>query len=461
MWLGARHFDQARHLRVHLLLPAACLLLALGGRLATPVSGPLPVRRVILVSVDTLRADRLGAYGYPRPTSPILDRFASEGTRFATCIAASPWTLPSHISMLTGLYPTHHGALHVRQPLRTGVRLVSEELAGHGFRTAAIVASDLVLPNEGSRRGFEHYQEFPWRDLAATSGPSILNTGAEVTAAATTWLEHLTADDSFFLFLHYYDVHSDYSPEPRFRTLLGADADLEPGSSTFLIAHRDDGALTAKERLQTQRLYDAEIRQLDAHLGTLFGALRELGLESRTLVVVTSDHGEEFREHGRLLHGRALYEESMHVPLIMRGPGVPRGHVVTQLTSHVDITPTILAATGTGLADQLDGSSLLRSLTAFDDERPDFVVGGATHRGDVRMVRTARFKLIDRRVGNDELYDLELDPGERTNIIAHQPSRHAGLARRFARSGGQLSNDPVGQLSTTDRERLRALGYLD
>lgn len=461
MWPAFRHDDPARGVRVLRLIPFACLLIALGGRVATTVPGALPVQRVILISVDTLRADRLGAYGYPLPTSPVLDRFAAEGTRFATCIAAAPWTLPSHLSMLTGLYPARHGAVHLRRPLRTGVRLVSEELQGRGFRTAAIVASDLVLPNERCRRGFDHYQELPWRNDGTAPGPTVLNTGAQITTEATTWLEGLAPDDPFFLFLHYYDVHSDYAPEPRFQALLGAGPDLEPGSSTFLIDRREEGPVAPPEHVQMQRLYDAEIRQLDEHLGRLFDALQRLGLWSRTLILVTSDHGEEFQEHGRLLHGRAVYEETMHVPLLMRGPGVPQGRVITELTSHVDLTPTILAATRTGIIEQLDGVSLLPLLAGTDLGRPDFVVGGATQFGRVRMVRTARFKFIDHRDQADELYDLALDPGERTNIIAHEPTRHARMADRLAGSGNRSLNNPVGQLSITDRERLRALGYLD
>jgi hypothetical protein len=165
----------------------------------------------------------------------VLDRFAVEGTRFATCIAAAPWTPPSHVSMLTGLYPAHHGIRNVGYPLQPGVRLLSERLRERGFRTAAIVASDIVLPDARCRAGFEHYQEIPWRRARPTPGPEVLNTGADVTAAATAWLEGLASDDPFFLFLHYYDVHSDYAPEPRVGALLGASPNLEPGSTSFLV----------------------------------------------------------------------------------------------------------------------------------------------------------------------------------------------------------------------------------
>lgn len=459
MWLDLRHDDQARGLRMDRLLPVACVILALAGCLAATTPEAAPVRRVILISIDTLRADRLGAYGYPRPTSPVLDRFASDGTRFATCIAASPWTLPSHISMLTGLYPARHGAIHVRRPLRTGVPMLSDVLRDQGFRTAAIVASDLVLPDDRCRRSFEHYHEIDWRGSAP--GPWILNTGAEITTEATTWLETLESEDPFFLFLHYYDVHSDYLAEPRFRTLLGAADDLEPGSSPFLTKNRKDGSVTETQRQQAERLYDAEIRQLDTRLGTLFDTLRRLDLWNRTLIIVTSDHGEEFQEHGRLLHGRALYEESMHVPLLMRGPGIPQGRVITGLTSHVDITPTILAATGATFDTPVDGSSLLPALAGVDTDRPEFVVSEAAHGGKVRMIRTARFKLIDHRDRADELFDLQHDPEERINIIERERERHAVLARQLASTGRDLPQNPAGRLTTTDRERLRVLGYVD
>ena len=227
-------------------MPRASLLIllasvALSGACRTPVESGAgsPVSRVVLISIDTLRADRLGSYGYTRPTSPVLDALAREGMRFARCTATSPWTSPSHMSMLTGLYPSRHGIRGHSNALRAGVETLAQQLQTRGFHTAAIVASDLVLPCEACKAAFEYYRDFEWQKTPDAAGPSILNRAADVNKAAVAWLRDLPPAAPFFLFLHYYDVHADYAPEPRFARLLGADSDLTPGTAAFLVSARD------------------------------------------------------------------------------------------------------------------------------------------------------------------------------------------------------------------------------
>ncbi|HEY2387158.1 MAG TPA: sulfatase [Candidatus Binatia bacterium] len=453
-----------KHLRLASVAAALLVGAALlcGAALRADVTGVLPARRVVLVSIDTLRPDHLGAYGAPRATSPTLDALAAEGTRFTTCVAPAPWTPPSHVSMLTGLYPSRTGVRGVRDELRPGVHTLAAMLRARGFLTAAVIASDLVLPCARCREDFESVTEIPWRGDGSPSSPVIVDSGVEVTRAAERWLATRAPADRFLLFVHYYDVHSDYRPRPEMARRFGADpGNLEPGDNRWLIDNREHGAVSPAALTQMQRLYDGEIRQLDDVLRGLFAYLRARGLWEGTLVVVTADHGEEFLEHGGLLHGRTLYEELVRVPLILRGPGVPRGRVVRHVASLVDVVPTILAAVGVPPPDALDGRSLL-PLVAGDDVRwADRAASEADQTRRKRMVRVGPLKLIRDEAGGDELYDLRDDPGERRNLAAERPREVAELAAAMASmlAGAAPAAPPT--LDDDTRARLRALGYLD
>ncbi len=422
---------------------------------------PHPVNRIILISIDTLRADRLGAYGYARPTSPVLDAFAADGVLFARCSASSPWTPPSHTSMLTGLYPSRHGVFEVGRELRAGVRTLAEEFGARGFRTAAVVASDLVLPCKRCKSTFEHYDEIEWERKDGRSGPRVLNRAADINAAALAWLGGLPPEAPFFLLLHYYDVHSDYAPEPRFARMFGAGPDLEPGETDSLIATRQGRTMQPHEVEQIQRLYDAEIRQLDTRLGELFDELVRRGIWEDALIVVTSDHGEEFREHGGFLHGRTLYEEVLHVPLIVRGPGIPAGRVVDAMVSLADIMPTMLALARVPVPDGLDGHALLPLLADGAAVWPELVLSEADHFNERQAIRAGQYKLIRSKSADDELYDLAADPGEHDNLADRERARSADLAGRMRGVLAGRSPARVRPLTEVERARLRVLGYVD
>jgi len=445
---------------------AAALLLVVGLQSSMAYlrgsSDALPARSVVLISIDTLRPDRLGAYGYDRPTSPTLDALAADGARFAACVAPAPWTPPSHISMLTGLYPSRTGIRAVSDDLRPEVHTLAEEMRARGFHTAAVVGSDLVLPCARCRAGFDSLTEVPWRGNPDGQGPVVADRGDDVTAAAVHWLDARDARDRFFLFVHYYDVHSDYRPRPAMALRFGADPnDMEPGNTTYLIDRRESSDIPVRDQEQMKRLYDAEVRQLDELLRTLFDSLKARNLWSDTLIVVAADHGEEFLEHGGLLHGRTLYEELVHVPLIMRGPGVPHGRVISHVVSLVDLMPTILDAVGAPPRDGLTGRSLLPMLTGADRDWVERAASEADQTRRKRMVRVGNLKLIEDRGTGYELYDLAQDPRERHNLAAERPEQVGVLAGEMRAVLTDGTPSATGTLDNATRERLRALGYLD
>lgn len=429
-------------------------------------SPAVTVDHVLLISIDSLRADRLGASGYDRPTSPALDELAGRGTSFTTCVATSPWTPPSHTSMLTGLYPARHGIYHSRDDMRAGVKPLAALLRARGFQTAAIIAADLVLPCNACRDAFDSVEYFSWRG-DSKSGPEIVDRGKSVTSAAINWLSKHSSE-RFFLFVHYYDVHCDYSPDAEYARLLGADPHrLEVGKTSYLTRRRLPESrakmpVSAADLKQISRLYDAEIRQLNAQLERLFRHLRTAKLEDRTLVIVTADHGDEFLEHGGFLHGKTMYEELLHVPLLVAGPGIPRGRRVDAVVSLVDIAPTILDATGRPSRAEMDGRSLLPLLEGSSDWQEQ-VGAQASHRRTKKMARDGNFKLIADRSGREELYDLEHDPGERFNLIDRRPEVRARLKHLMSEllEDADRSPDATPTLSEEYKERLRILGYLD
>jgi arylsulfatase A-like enzyme len=436
--------------------------LLFGSALRPSTTGDPPARRVVLISIDTLRADRLGAYGAARPTSPTLDALARGGARFASCVAAAPWTPPSHVAMLTGLYPSRNGVQAVTDQLRPGVATLAGEMRAHGFATAAVIASDLVIPCTRCRQDFDSVTEIPSRGDQVNGGPVVVDSGEDVTNAALDWLRMHGARDRFLLFLHYYDVHSDYRPRPAIALRFGADPhNLEPGNNRFLIDNRMNADLPRPAIEQMRRLYDGEIRQLDEVLRGLFDFLQAHGLWEGTLIVVTADHGEEFLEHGGLLHGRTLYEELLHVPLILSGPGIPRGRVVPNVVSLVDLAPTILEAVGVPAGSTLDGHSLMPLLAGDDRSWQNRAASEADQEHRKRMLRAGNLKLIEDRSSGAELYDLASDPGERHNVAADRPAVVADLALAFQRMLPASAPHGPEILSDEARQRLRALGYLD
>ena len=461
----------------------------------------------MLISIDTLRADHLGAYGHHRFTSPVLDEFAAKGVVFEDASATTGWTLPSHASMLTGLFPLRHGVI-------TGANALSEEVPtlagwfnGAGWDTAAIV-NVLWLKREryGLTRDFEKYLFIAEADYRRR-GPS-----SWATDQAMEWLRDQQGR-SLFLFLHYYDVHADYASLPEYERLFVSPYEVHAYGSAWQIerwifpeghiAHcleepesplcsfgsqekppRIDAEIERvefdeRDVQHLEELYDAGIRQLDTELGRLLGFLESSGRMDDTLVVITSDHGEEFLEHGRLGHSLTTYQQSLRVPLIMRGPGLPAGVRVTSPVSLVDLAPTLRALSGLAAGNDLDGLNL-SGLWRGADPRPfaeRYLFGEASQGVQeqsrlpgvypiFRSIRRGNFKLVARTLGPETeyaLYDLAEDPGELRDIASRHPAQVAEMAavlqRRHGVGGEATPSGKAVELDPDEIDQLRALGY--
>lgn len=422
---------------------------------------------VILISVDTLRADHLPSYGYDRDTAPFVDEYlARGGVLFEHLVAASAVTAPSHMTIFTGLQPSAHGVTDGLRRLPDAIPTLPERLRRHGVTTAAFTEDGWVGVHQGFARGFDSFTENKSAEIMVPEGQVDRTFGQ-----GRDWLAR-NRDKRFFLFLHTYQVHEPYAPPPRYAGLfaeVGADA---------------------PPHLRAMADYDREIRYVDDELRRLIAALEESGLAGETVVVLTSDHGEEFLDHGLLSHGGHLYEESVHVPLLIRGPGFPAGLRVATPVAQADLMPTLLALFGvtpnpTGEARSLLG--LARGGEAAElAERPLFSEGlvkfqpgpggGRSFRPPVTAVRLGQRKLLRDRDADEErleLYDLGRDPGERRNLLGDGASPPADLSRLLdgyagARAAEQrrLTGETAGAqeappLDPERVEKLRALGYID
>jgi hypothetical protein len=429
-------------------------------------SGERP--NVILISLDAVRADRLGIYGYALPTTPEIDRFFSEtASRFDAAFAPQPFTLTSHLTMLTSLHPAVHGVDSDRV-LPPRARTLAQVLASDGYVTAAQVFN-VAWMNEmyGFGRGFKIYQRLL----------GDIRSRAPFLDALLDDLE----DERFFLFLHYYDAHSDfgtlpYDSDPKDRAAFsgwyhgnfkGCDAGGRCASDLLASINGERRTLPEEDRRYVSSLYDAGLRTLDRGLGGFFRGLGARGLLDRTIVVLTADHGEEFQEHGLFLHGQA-YHETMHVPLLVRLPGAGGLRVSSRLVSLEDIAPTILDFCGSAAPPEMQGRSLRPLVTGGTGppERSGLLM--MDKKGGLAL-RTATRKILTTKSGM-ELYDIERDPAERNDLMAHRPPPpEAEPLRRDLEAEAQQAfrlrarlGVPEGGVSLTEsqKEQLRALGYL-
>ena len=432
---------------------------------------------LIILSVDTLRADFLTSYGYPDDTAPFLDaEFARGGTLFENLVASAATTGPSHMSMFTALTPSAHGVTRGGRVLSPGATTLAEALRRQGFATGAVTEGGTLNAWQGFGRGFDFYAENPSPHVFRATGQ------VDVTfAAARRWLAR-QRDRRFFLFLHTFQVHAPYSPPGRYAELFPRPApghEMRPG----LPPDRDP------------RLYAREIRYVDDELRSLFATLVELDLDESTVFVVTSDHGDEFLEHGYWGHGAHVHAEITRVPLLIRGPGIPRGLRVARPVSHVDLMPTLLDLAGAppvpggmghSFADVLRGSAT----GASAPERPLYSEAwyprGRTPDAFIAIeqptlaVRVGSRKLIRFRRGGGfayAYYDLAADPEERFDRHGDHPEEARDLralvdayaeraramqsAREQARGGPGAPDTVPATLDPEREEKLRALGYVD
>ncbi len=438
-------------------------LLAAAGLAGTLVAAPpaTPAPNLVVVSVDTLRADHLGCYGYPRPTSPAIDRFRRDAALFEQAIAQAPSTLPSHASLLTSLVPQRHGASWAaRRAIPEEVVTLPEVLRGAGYRTAAFTGGGQMHPSNGLAQGF---------DLYRVTGPLPL---AETVAAALPWLDELDEigelderrRSPFFLFLHTYETHHPYTPDAETLALFddGYSGPLPAKIGVGLLdrVNRGELAIDARDVAHIVAAYDAEIRSMDRGFADLLRHLRERGLYEETMIVLTSDHGEEFGEHERVgWHSHSLYDELLRVPLVVKFPaGRHAGAAVEGQVRSLDVAPTALAALGIAPPPEFEGIDLAPVLAgAAAPPR------AAVSRRDVRdleivSVRTAGWKLYGER-----LFDLAADPAERADVAAEHPETVEALRRLLAEAtaAGPVAPAPAAEPDPRLLRELEALGYVD
>ena len=454
-------------------------LTALYTALRTPPAGP---PSMVLILVDTLRADRVGPAASGESLTPNLDGLARGGLRFDRAYAPSSWTLPSVTSMLTGQMPSEHG---VRSWVHAGVPASSpylpELLADQGYVTTAVMGN-ANLGQAGFGRGFDLFVEARTEPKLARSGIPLYPSAEDMTDLAIEVLDQVQ-ESRFFLYVHYMDPHAPYLL-PR-----GAD-DPFAGSDYqgYVVTHLDRvlplvgrryarvypyfwskvrGGIEA-DRHRVRELYDEKVRYTDRHLGRLLGHLDTLGLADSTLVVVTSDHGEGLFEHGIREHEEVPYEHQVRVPLIARGPGLDSGAVVPTAVEQVDLTAALacIAAGNDGVADDLAGGNggLVEVLTGQARSRKGGEVVSEVYVADrdehLQMAVAEGQKLI-RSTERSLMFDLGQDPGELQDLSGDRNSDHLG-ALIDARIGPPPTGAAPAEITDPELlDRLRALGYVD
>jgi arylsulfatase A-like enzyme len=388
--------------------------------------------RVVLVTIDTLRADHVGCYGAARAHTPALDAVGAQGVRFEQAVSPAPLTLPAHASLMTALDPPAHGVRHNSvHRLAQSLPTLAESMREAGYATAAFVGAVVLHRRFGLDRGFGVYDDEVGSRVSATVGYAERRAD-RVVDAALAWLE--SAPERFFLWIHFYDPHAEYDPPSGFASAFAS------------------------------RRYAGEIAFADAQLGRLLAAIRSRWGEGGLLIAVTSDHGESLGEHGEITHSYTIYEATQRIPLVISGPGLPRGRVVAAPSRLIDLAPTLLALAGAEPLPGVRGRDLRPLIDGRETEpRVAYLETLATqidlHWSPLLGLRSDRLKYI--RAPQPELYDLEADPGETDNRAPREPELVARMDRELqARLAEARTPDAGVVLSAEDRARLRSLGYV-
>ncbi|MBD3370011.1 sulfatase-like hydrolase/transferase [Candidatus Fermentibacteria bacterium] len=434
---------------------AAAFSLSAGGALAAVLALLLLLsgcrgrkRNVVLIIVDTVRADHLGCYGYPRDTSPHIDSLAAVGTLWSNVYAQSSWTLPATTTILTGLSERSH---------RVGMKVSAGEVYGmneqmptlatilgsRNYRTAAFFNVYLMSRQFNFDRGF---QSFECHDNGhGRAGVTV--------DQALGWLEEARSDQPFFLAVHLFDPHDPYAPPAPFDTLYAPEGIA--GDSVWEFTP-EGGLARPSQKEHLMNLYDGEIAWTDGQLGRLFAGLREMGLAESTIVALTADHGEEFLEHGYVGHGRTLYGETVNVPLVLSGPGVPAGRVDSSAASQLDVLPTVLGLLDAGLPDHAEGFDLLAGEVTRSRPIPASGVNTGPPFELASLVMDGRKVLWYPEADTCVAYDLMSDPLEQ-NPVEADPELQQAVLRYWATPP---VFQPVRLESMEVGPALRDLGYI-
>jgi arylsulfatase A-like enzyme len=450
---------------------------------------------VLLITVDTLRADRLGSYGHRLDTTPNLDSLASRGVRFTDCTAQWPKTWPSIGSLMTGAYPKTTGLRIRPRFVPPSLTVLSEIFGRAGYRTGAVVANFNIGKTFGFDQGFDFFveswqekwrQEAPGREFRNRPGLVKRYTDAAlVNEQAIEWLGSIPREEAFFLWLHYMDPHGPYVPPREYQSYFQDAYPPEPLPIERVLRYQwqfsEDGNELVKDLGFYKAQHDREIRYLDEQIGKLLGEIREIRSSQQMLVVVTADHGESLGEHGYYLeHGMLSYQPSAHVPAIIVMEGkVPAGRAIQEPVGLIDVARTLVELAGLETPSSFEGHSLTGLIEGRAKGAPEYVFmeSGYDSERPQRTVRRDRWKLIQVTSPKDrakmagapfELYDVRADPGELKNLASEFPETVEELSGVLARwSGGRPGpGEPAAQvdldaLDEESKELLRALGYLD
>jgi len=411
-------------------------LLAWAGE-ASPAA-PEKAPSLILISVDTLRADHLSCYGYRHVETPHLDALTQGGTLFSAVNSQVPLTFPSHVSLFTSTYPFFNGIQDNGEALRPDAVTLATLLKSRGYRTGAVVGGFVMDRRFGLNQGFDVYDStFDLHRNEESDPGDIKRLGADVVAAASKWLD-ANSDRPFFLFLHLYDLHTPYNLPARYRARFGTG-------------------------------YDAELRYVDEQVGVFWESLRQHNLLERSLVVLTSDHGEGLGEHGEKTHGYFIYQSTLWVPLIVHWPvgGANYPAKIDSPTRLIDVAPTILEFAGISPPAEFQGRSLLELLRPNASKTPRDVYSESVYAhkhfgcSSLRALRTGPYKYI--QSPKPELYNLATDPGETQNLFTQQRSLALPLKERLASLRARFRNEHPSGAKALDPDtlaRLRSLGYV-
>ena len=446
---------------------------------------PLPLSdgpNIIFVSIDSLRQDHLGCYGYPHPTSPTIDRLAAGGVRFETAVATTSWTLPSHAAMFTGLFDSTHGLVDNGLRLKDQHNTLAEALREVGYRTAGFFGGPYLHPVFGLGQGFDTYQSCMTQledslsdeGVRAQSQAPVGASHADVTGPRTErevarWLDEQEAqgdsDRPFFLFLHLWDVHYDYIAPEEYVLMFDPDYEGDLDGVRFMQNPRIVQGMDKRDKQHLLALYDAEIRFTDDVLGRILDDLEQRGELEDTLVVITADHGEEFFDHGRKGHQHTLYDEVIRVPLVFSWPGRLDAAVVTEQVRTIDLMPTLLSIAGLTRQPKMQGRSLLPLLTGGTLEPADALSELLVDGRRFRALRTLEWKWIDPGQGLPAAFDLTDDPKERKPIVAEESVRVGKVRlRNLARTCLEFRQEMGGveeiELDEDMLQALTDLGYM-
>ena len=418
---------------------------------------------VLLISLDTLRADHLSCYGYHRQTSPFLDELASRAVLFKNTFVNTHGTPQSHATILSAQYQETHKVMF--EVLRAGRRasgvtvnpvpsrivLLQEILRGHGYVTLGVTDGGYMAEHFGFARGFAEFHD-DREGVQAGTGKLI------------SMVQRYAQDDQpIFALYHTYEIHMPYTPPQQYRTIFGQfNSKFLPIYENVKPLKNDASALSKDDLEAMEGMYDGGIRFVDDTLRRMFSALRGIGFLDNYVVVITSDHGEEFGEHGGLEHSETLYDELLHVPLIIAGSAVPDGRVDERMASSIDIVPTILSYVGIEVDIPFEGVDLLAAPPESQDEQAVVSQFGNL----MYAIRTRSWKLIQNmHPVSVELYDLRKDPMEQQNVAEAFPDVKRSLEGRLSAWKDRLKSSAADsgrvKLSEKQLERLRSLGYVE